>query len=1537
MSTHKTENNAFQDPEGYRLVGELVRDSKYLMNTTGADDGDAATDETADDEQLQDEFEVEAEEAAPLAVAPSPTMPSPAEVEEHRITHIPFRSWCRECTMGRGLGERRGRHLGREHKIPVVGVDYFYISNGDLKTRQELDFADGAEGDEKIATERQEGKLVKCLVLRCHQSKNVFGYVIPCKGVDEDLFAVKLVVQAVAWMGHIRVIVKSDNEASLLSMVNRALTSIKCDVQGMEAATAEQSQAYDSQSNGGTEVGVKILRGHFRTLKLCLEARIGKSIPINHPVVPWLLEHAALLHGVCARGEDGLTAWARVRGRNFGQRLVGFGEKVYWKPPLRGPQHDLHGNMGPRLMEGIFLGYKRESNSYRVYTANGEVVESRALQRKPLQDRWSAEGIEAIASTPWSLRTREAAKRVPLGEDVEKHKVLEDDKVPIPRRLKITKYLLEQYGTTADCPQCEHIQAFGEHKGGLQHSEKCRARIVKAMQETVEGNARLQRTDERINRGIAKRIETQDARQADKPQDAKGTDEPQFTDLPRESPEAHPSEDAEMSNDWPEWKVKYLRESLERSEPDGSDQQAQPTDHDTVTEDKNAGMDVDIVGVNMLRYEDEIMNVLNVLGAPPRSHRREHKAAVNRLVSEIYSPPRVTKLISMMPEMGLVSGFALDVTCNDPDDDQPWDFDVEAKRQKAEQKVRDEKPMVLIGSPMCTAFCRWQALNNLKRDGHVVEEELRRAKMHLDFVVHLYRIQIEGGRLFLHEHPASATSWRHDTVEQIMQLPGVHRIIGDQCQYGAQARRGARAGDPVRKPSGFMSNGPLILKELGKRCSGKNGWCSRRKGGQHVTASGQVAKDAAIYPDGLCRAIIKGIAAELEERGIINPGEVGMHAVTDDANGNEVKNASTGYSGKYKDDITGQLLKDSLVIAARRTELTYFNAKGVWTKVPRQQAFARTGKPPVSVRWVDVNKGDDMNPKYRSRLVARQMKAQDTSGASFFAPTPPLESLKIVISLAATSIGSWRVCRDPNSEQRTQISLMDISRAYFNAKVDEDVPTFVQLPPEDPDAGVLCGKLLRHMYGTRAAADGWQEEYSSTLVSALGFVQGISSPCIFRHRERDIVVTVHGDDFTSVGSKVDLDWLEAAMQDHYELTIQPRMGPGAGDAKEGLILNRVVRYTDDGIEYEADPRQAEKLSIECGVQGSNTVATPGVRQSFAETVDDKPLDAKMASPFRGAAARANYLAADRLDVQFAAKEVCRWMSAPTDQAWSALKRLSRYLEGLPRLVYVFRWQEAKAIDIYTDTDWAGCPRTRKSTSGGCVMLGHHTVKTWSSTQASVALSSGEAEFNGVVRGSGIGLGCQSLLKDLGIDLPVRIWTDSSAAIGICTRQGLGKVRHLDTHTLWVQQAVRSGRIDLRKVLGEVNPADLFTKHSISRDRLMKLVNIFDCKFMGGRASAAPLTRTQASDKVKVADVCGMTVDPDPIMPHTVYTLEEMNELYPSVEVPEDPVGEDFVDPEEDHLLQEGKKTVVEFLRALEEQGRRRRLEVVRGGPQPKPG
>ncbi len=78
------------------------------------------------------------------------------------------------------------------------------------------------------------------------------------------------------------------------------------------------------------------------------------------------------------------------------------------------------------------------------------------------------------------------------------------------------------------------------------------------------------------------------------------------------------------------------------------------------------------------------------------------------------------------------------------------------------------------------------------------------------------------------------------------------------------------------------------------------------------------------------------------------------------------------------------------------------------------------------------------------------------------------------------------------------------------------------------------------------------------------------------------------------------------------------------------------------------------------------------------------------------------------------------------------------------------------------------------------MLGRHLVKSWSSTQTSISLPSGEAEFYGVVKAAGVGLGLQSLLKDLHLDVSVRVWTDSTATMGICGRQGLCKLRHVDT-------------------------------------------------------------------------------------------------------------------------------------------------------------
>ncbi len=1399
----------------------------------------------------QEEEQVEPEEAEPLKTAPDPKLPDKAAIELHRKTHIPFRIWCRFCIMGRGLGEQRGRHWGRHHAIPRIGVDYWFITTGGIWRRDELKelrYTLDAEGDEKLATDRKEGKIIKCLIIRCFETKCLFAHVVPCKGLDEDKFVLNLVVDAVVWLGHAKLILKSDGENSITKLVKKSLEEIKCQVEGIESVTSEESHPYDSQSNGGTEVGIKIVRGVYRTLKLNLEERIGREVPPSHPLLTWLVEHTAVVLNACVRGNDGKTAWERARGRPFGMRIHEYGESVFWKQPLKGPQHDVKGNMGPRQYVGNFLGYNKTSNSYRILTEDGEITKARALTARPIQDRWDAEKFANVVVTPWSTRKREDAVRSSLGAEVPREEPPRDALPPNPRRLKITKQMLLDpgVGTSEGCPQCRHFRTFGETKNGIGHTEKCRERVLEALAGTADGTAKLARHDERIDRAIAERIQDADDRQrverdsAPRPDAGQDAERDHQNRLPG-SGGSSGSRSLKERGDDPERQGGDTHQGNEPEAMDGADAEMNGGE---ATRETTQGDDMMIGHVGL--DETHVM-LLGHLGVQRGAYRRESRKAYNRIVSEIYSPPRVTRMISCLPSLKLLPGYALDITVEDPDDGLPWDFDNPAKREKARKLIREQKPLFLIGSPMCTAWCTWQRLNEIRGDGEKLRRAKVRARLRLDFTMELYAEQVEAGRYFLHEHPKSASSWEEESVRRIRQLEGVDLVHADQCQYGNEVTFGRYRGQPVKKPTGFMSNAPALLEKLTAKCSGRGGECSRRRGGTHAVCGGRVAKEAAKYSKDLCRAIVKGMHAQMRRVGIVNDHEVGLHAMTDEPAVEElVRKDDPRYTGKCKDDITGQVLRDDLVREARAKELEYFKSKGVWAKRPRREAKQVTGRPPISVRWVDVNKGDDLSPRYRSRLVARQLKAHDRTNASYFAPTPPLEALRTVLSLAATKIGDWRPDCTLNSERRMQLSFLDITRAYFNAPTDETSPTYVNLPPEEKDFEDKCGLLLRHMYGTRAAADGWQEEYRCFLVSKLGFTQGTASPCLFRHHARRIVLSVHGDDFTAAGSKRDLDWYEAAMKEHYELTLQPRLGPG-DDAKEAVVLNRIIRWTNEGIEMEADPRQAEKLIGECGMEGVNSVATPGVRVSFAEAENDKPLPEHLHTAFRGAAARANYLAADRPDCQFAAKEVCRWMAKPTSSSWQALKRLCRYLVGLPRLVHIYRWQEVDTVDVYTDTDWNGCPRTRKSTSGGCVLLGGHTIKTWSSTQSSVSLSSGEAEFNGVVRGAGVGLGYRSLLRDLGHEVPLRLWTDSSAALGICSRQGLGKLRHLDTHTLWVQQAVRARQVDLRKIAGDVNPAGMFTKHSLTREKLMSLAKLFDAEYRGGRAASAPQTRERARE------------------------------------------------------------------------------------------
>ncbi len=120
-------------------------------------------------------------------------------------------------------------------------------------------------------------------------------------------------------------------------------------------------------------------------------------------------------------------------------------------------------------------------------------------------------------------------------------------------------------------------------------------------------------------------------------------------------------------------------------------------------------------GNEVKKLEREIMTVVRDLGGSRRAYSRERGAQMKAVVSEIYSPPRVTACAKLLPSLNVIAGFAMDLTTADHQG-VPWDFDILERRVAARRMIEEQQPVLLVGSPMCTAFCTWQRLNELKRD-----------------------------------------------------------------------------------------------------------------------------------------------------------------------------------------------------------------------------------------------------------------------------------------------------------------------------------------------------------------------------------------------------------------------------------------------------------------------------------------------------------------------------------------------------------------------------------------------------------------------------------------------------------------------------------------------------------------------------------------------------------------------------------------------------------------------------------------------------
>ena len=322
--------------------------------------------ENLEDEGNQKGEAEESMEMRPIRKKRLPDEPSQSEIDDHYLSgHTPFRQWCSACVMG---AAQSNHHVKSEHEdqaIPVVSIDYAYMES------------------------QSEDKGMPMVITKDRSTKAVYADVVQEKGVNQ--YAVRRVSKNLQLIGHDKIILKTDNERSILALKEAVIREKPVTI------IPEESPVKESQSNGEVENAVKQVQAKVRTLRLAIESRYNISLKRDDCSIPWMIKHAADMIRRMLVGKDGRTAYERIKGKKFKGELIEFGEVIwYMKPGTKGVN-----KFDSRWETGIWLGIRDESGESIVGTSEG-VIKVRSIRRKGIaKERWDAEQFNKITGTPW--------------------------------------------------------------------------------------------------------------------------------------------------------------------------------------------------------------------------------------------------------------------------------------------------------------------------------------------------------------------------------------------------------------------------------------------------------------------------------------------------------------------------------------------------------------------------------------------------------------------------------------------------------------------------------------------------------------------------------------------------------------------------------------------------------------------------------------------------------------------------------------------------------------------------------------------------------------------------------------------------------------------------------------------------------------------------------------------------------------------------------------------------------------------------------
>lgn len=481
---------------------------------------------------------------------------------------------------------------------------------------------------------------------------------------------------------------------------------------------------------------------------------------------------------------------------------------------------------------------------------------------------------------------------------------------------------------------------------------------------------------------------------------------------------------------------------------------------------------------------------------------------------------------------------------------------------------------------------------------------------------------------------------------------------------------------------------------------------------------------------------------------------------------------------------------------AMQHEVDKFAEHGTYTLVPPDPSYHVLG-----TMWHNTVKvNPDGTNEYRARCVVRG--DQQRPGLEFdetFATAGDNTAFRYVTALS-TQFGY-------------DLTAVDISSAYLHSPLNETI--YIRQMPgfEEKGKETWVGKLHKALYGLKQGGRAWREKFVLDL-DLYNLKPLISAPSVFfrSDAEGEVIMATHVDDCTAATTpKEETARLKSQLDKLYKYKDKDLSQPVK------LLGTTVDRDANHGTVKISVPIFVDKLLIDYKMTEANSISTPMADNALILLYEDQTTRYdKPPFPYRALIGGLNWAALMcRPDIAYSVNVLARYSAKPSDLNWDMAKRILRYLKGTRTLGITYRREGESQIRGYSDADWAGDPKDRKSTIASLVMFMGGAIS-WRTNkwEASTPTSSCESEYYGVSETVKEALWFRSFLSEIGrpMDAPFPIHTDNQSAIAMAKNPVYQRrTKHVDIAAHHVRHEINNKHVELIHISGKENPADILTK------------------------------------------------------------------------------------------------------------------------------